>query len=320
MTDSSLPNILLLESITKEALDLLASTTHIIEAPSPDRGDEVIGSHEIHGIVTRGKGRVDTALIDACEGLRVIARCGVGLDNVAVEHATSKGIKVINAPGSNADTVAEHTLALMLTAQRKMVDSITSVNAGRWSDRKHYAGDELRTKTLGIIGMGDIGKRVGHLAKAFGMNVIYFNRSKLEAPYVQVALEVLLRDAHIISIHLPLTDETRGLLTATSFIENPHRPILINTARGGIISDKELISALEQGSISAFAGDVLATEPPAPDSPLLKMDNVYVTPHSASLTTLTYNEMCVLTVQHLVDVLSGKTIDPRYVFNKDGLS
>ena len=308
-------NILLLESITDEALDILSRSAHVIKAPAPDRGAEVIQG-PIHGIVTRGKGQVDPALIDACRGLQAIARCGVGLDNIAVEYATSQSVQVINAPGSNADTVAEHTLALMLSAQRKMVDSITSVNAGQWSYRKQYDGDEIRGKTLGIMGMGDIGRKVGKLAEAFGMKVIYWNRSEVEVSFTKVDLSELLASSHIISIHLALTPETKGLLTANSFKDNPHHPILINTARGGIINDEEVITALEHDYLSAFAADVLATEPPTADSPLLTMPKAYITPHAASLTARTYNKMCVMTVRHLIEVVEGRVIDQKYVFNR----
>ena len=311
-----MPNILLLESISPAAYDLLGSAAHIIKAPAPDRGLEVIDGQDIHGIVTRGKGQVNQTLIDACTSLGAIARCGVGLDNVDVPHATSQDIKVINAPGANADTVAEHTLSLMLLAQRKIYDAITSVNDGHWADRNHYGGDEIRGKTLGIIGMGDIGRKVAKLGEAFGMNIIYWNRSDVTTDYQRVDLPELLHQAHIISIHLSLNAETSGLITADSFSKNTHRPILINTSRGGIITDAEVIRALEEGSIAAYAADVLQSEPPPSDSALLRMPHAFVTPHIASLTARTYDEMCVMTVQNLIDVLAGRDINPKYIFNQ----
>jgi len=312
---SHLHNVLLLESITDEAYELLSRHTNVIEASAPDLGEEVIDG-PIHGIVTRGKGKVDHALIDACRGLKAIARCGVGLDNIVLQHATTNDIKVINAPGSNADTVAEHTLALMLTAQRKMVESITSVNTNRWSYRKIYNGDEIRGKTLGIIGMGDIGQKVGRLAEAFGMKVIYWNRSERSVSFTKVDLPDLLASSDIISIHLALTPDTAGLLSADSFKDKPHHPILINTARGGIIDDKEVAAALDNNYLSAFASDVLATEPPRSDSPLLSHPHAYITPHIASLTARTYNKMCVMTVEHLIEVLGDREIDEKYIANR----
>ncbi len=314
----SKPTVLLLESVTDQAMNLLSDATDVIVAPAPDRGIEVISGHTIDAIVTRGKGQVNPQLIDACQGLSVIARCGVGLDNIAVSHASSRSIKVINAPGSNADTVAEHTLALMLTAQRKIVESTQSVRAGEWDDRKSYDGDEIRSKTLGIIGMGDIGQRVARLATAFGMEVQYWNRSYVDLPYPQRELSDVLHNSDIISIHVALTDQTSGMITADDFNKN-RPPILINTARGGIISDDEIIRALESGRLRGFAADVLATEPPDPQSPLLSMDHVYITPHSASLTALTYNEMCVMTVQNLIKLLNGKSIGEKFIFNRKDL-
>ena len=310
------PTILVLESITEEALQILQTHTDVITAPAPDRGPEVIEDAAIHGIVTRGKGKVNESLIDACNGLLAIARCGVGLDNVSVGHATKKGIKVINAPGSNADTVAEHTLALMLSTQRRMFDSIQAVNNNHWGYRTTYGGDELRGKTLGIIGMGDIGQRTAKLADAFGMKIIYYNRSEANVPYSLKQLEEVLETAHLISLHLPLTNDTRGMITASSFQNNPNRPILINTARGGIISDREIEKALDNNWLGAFAADVLEEEPPSTASRLTQMKNVFLTPHSASLTASTYNQMCVITVNHLIQVLKGQQIDERYIFNK----
>ncbi|NJK82764.1 MAG: hypothetical protein HC912_02080 [Saprospiraceae bacterium] len=129
----------------------------------------------IHAIVTRGKGEVNETLIAACPDLQVIARCGVGLDNVNVDFATQKGIKVVNAPGSNADTVAEHALCLMLMLQRHLYASVQAVKQNDWQFRNRYQGDEIRGKTLGILGLGNIGSKVAHLAAAFGMHIIYWD-------------------------------------------------------------------------------------------------------------------------------------------------
>jgi D-3-phosphoglycerate dehydrogenase len=167
--------VLLLESVSRQADKLLKAQVKVSEAASPDSGGEIAQSAAIHGIVTRGKGDVNRQLIGQCPDLEVIARCGVGLDNIDVDFATRRGIKVVNAPGSNADTVAEHTLGLMLMLQRHLYPSVAAVKNRDWDFRKGYQGDEIRGKTLGILGMGNIGKKVAKLASVFGMNVIYWD-------------------------------------------------------------------------------------------------------------------------------------------------
>jgi lactate dehydrogenase-like 2-hydroxyacid dehydrogenase len=311
----SRPSILLLESVSNEAHQILEKDCNLLISPTPNQGLEIAEQHEINGIITRGKGQVNEQLIDACRGLQAIGRCGVGLDNVNIDAATKLGVKVINAPGSNADTVAEHTLGLILSLQRNLYRSIKEVKAGNWNFRTQYSGDEIRGKTLGVIGMGDIGSKVARLASAFGMDIIYWNRSDINSPYTSTSLREVLNTSDIITIHLSLNDETRGLLNANSFSNNTKKPILINTSRGGIIDDDEILEALRKGYLSGFGGDVLSTEPPVINYPLVQMDNVEITPHSASLTALTFNEMCVLTVNNVLDVIQGKSIDTKYIYN-----
>tara|TARA_Y100000385_G_C13107916_1_gene649568 strand:+ start:6819 stop:7775 length:957 start_codon:yes stop_codon:yes gene_type:complete len=310
------PTVLLLETVSPKAHNNLEQNCHLLISKSPKSGLEIVGNQNVDAIITRGKGQVNKELITACKGLKVIARCGVGLDNVDIETASSLGIKVLNAPGSNADTVAEHTLALILSAQRKIYTSVEEVKNENWGYRGKYDGDEIRGKTLGIIGMGDIGKKVARLASAFGMNILYSNRSKVDTNYKNVHIDILLKESDIISIHLEFNNETKGCLSAESFSKSVKSPILINTSRGGIIEDHQVLSALKNGYISAFAADVLSTEPPPKDSELLKMKNVYITPHSASLTSITFNEMCEMTVENTLFILEGREIDDKFIFNR----
>lgn len=313
-------NILLLESVSTEAHRLLETRSNVYAADAPDQGGLIAEQHPIHAIVTRGKGDVSDALIRQCPQLEVIARCGVGLDNVDVEAATQQGVKVINAPGSNADTVAEHTLALMLCLQRHLYTSVTAVKQDRWEDRKQYAGDEIRGKTLGILGMGNIGKKVARLATAFGMQVVYWrSRQPQELPYPALELEELLRQSDIVSVHLPLTEDTRHLLDRAGLAKMQPHALLINTARGDIIDQQALTEALRMERLAGFAADVLAVQPPAADDLLLQMPQVLVTPHAASLTARTYNDMCVLTVQNTLALLAGDPINDKYIFNLDNL-
>lgn len=170
-------NVLLLETIAAEALAILQEKVNVFTGYDEASVKDVLNKEEIHAIITRGKGLINEPLIAACPHLQVVARCGVGLDNVDVAAATARKIMVINAPGSNAATIAEHTLTLMLMLMRNMYTSVSEVKQDNWNWRNQYTGDELNGKTLGILGMGNIGKRVARLGEAFGMEVQYWGKS-----------------------------------------------------------------------------------------------------------------------------------------------
>ncbi|WP_020571142.1 hydroxyacid dehydrogenase [Neolewinella persica] len=315
-------NILLLETISFEADAILRGKGTVFMAKAPDAGGVIATKEPIHAIITRGKGDVSAALIDQCPELRVIARCGVGLDNVDVAHATRRGVRVINAPGSNADTVAEHTLGLMLSLQRQTFASVSAVKAGDWAFRNSYDGDEIRGKTLGILGYGNIGRKVELLARAFGMIVLHLAHPQVQAKddgAMARNLDALLAESDILTIHLPLNATTRQLLDATALYQTKPGALIINTARGEIIDENSLLVGLQSGRIGGYASDVLTTEPPSKDSGLVAHPNVLITPHSASLTARTYNQMCVLTVNNALDLLAGRKVDRRYVFNGGSL-
>lgn len=313
-------NVLLLETVASEADTLLRENTNVHEALHPANPVEVAKNTAIQAIVTRGKGNVNHELMEACPDLEVVARCGVGLDNVDVGEATRRGVKVINAPGSNSSTVAEHALNLMLMGIRSTWNSVDHVKDGDWSSRNQYSGDELRGKTLGILGMGNIGQRVAKLADAFGMNVIYWDKFPVQSEYENGSMEDVLKQADVVTVHVPLLDETKHLVGEEELNLMKPTAWLINTARGPIIDEKALLKALENGKISGFASDVLAEEPPESDYPLLNHPKTLITPHTASLTATTYRNMCVSTVQNTIAILNGSTPDPKSVFNRDDLN
>lgn len=312
-------NVLLLETIAPEADDLLREYTHVVEAFEGFNSLEKTESKSIHAVVTRGKGQVNQQLFEACPDLEVVARCGVGLDNVDVVEATRRNIKVINAPGSNSSTIAEHTLTLMLMCIRNAWMSADRVKAGDWRWRSQYTGDELRGKTLGILGMGNIGKRVAELGDAFGMNIIYWDKFPVESPYESDSIKNVLKKADVITIHVPLLDETRHLIGKEQLGLMKQSATLINTARGAIIDEIALLHALNEGEIAGFAADVLANEPPDADHPLIKHQKTLITPHSGSLTATTYRNMCVSTVKNVIAVLNGSQPEPESVFNRSEL-
>lgn len=312
-------NVLLLETIALEADDLLREQTHVVEAFQGVNPLEKTKDIPIHAVVTRGKGRVNWKLFEACPDLEVVARCGVGLDNVDVAEASGRNIKVINAPGSNSSTIAEHTLTLMLMCVRNAWMSADRVKAGDWSWRNQYTGDELRGKTLGILGMGNIGKRVAKLGDAFGMKVTFWDKFPVESPYESDSMDNVLKKADVITIHVPLLDETRNLIGKEQLHLMKPSATLINTARGAIVDESALLQALNEGEIAGFAADVLANEPPDADHPLIKHPKTLITPHSGSLTATTYRNMCVSTVKNVIAVLKGSQPEPGSVFNRGEL-
>jgi len=300
--------ILLLESLHPEAEARLAEAGDLLRAADPNQPPADLA--RVRAILTRGRGQIREALLARCPALQVIARAGAGLDNLDTAAAAKRGITVIFAPGANTNTVAEHTLALMLDLARGITRDAGSVAAGRWDDRARYQGDELGGLTLGIVGFGNIGKRVAQLAEAFGMRVIVAAHNRREG----LPLRELLAASDIVSLHVPLTPATRTMIGAAELACMKRGARLINTARGALIDMQALHAALASGALGGFAADVLDVEPPAADDPLLALPNVLLTPHVASLTAATYRTLCLSTAENVVRVLRGETPEPRSVF------
>lgn len=318
-------NVLLLETVADEAMDLLnnaasAGEIEIFTAYGDVPLSTILQENSIDGIITRGKGQCNKELMEVCPNLQVIARCGVGLDNVDVKEATARKIKVVNAPGSNAATVAEHTIALMLMLQRNLYESARQVKEGNWGWRNQFVGDELHGKTLGILGMGNIGKRVAKLGDAFGMNVVYLNRDSVQSDFQGLSLEELLETADIITLHLPLSDDTQNLIGEKELALMKLNAILINTARGQLINQQALLDALNNSKIGGYGADIPAAQSSETDESLKIHPKTIITPHVASLTATTYRNMCVSTVKNVLAILSGKTPQPESVFNRKELN
>lgn len=239
-------------------------------------------------VVIRSEHKLDARTIKVGKRLRLIARAGVGVENVDLQAAGARGIVVINTPAANSIAVAELVMAMMLALARKIAAADRAVKSGGWN-RSAYAGHELFGKTLGLIGFGRIGRAVAHRAAAFGMDVITFDPfispAAAEAAEVRlVKLPVLLRDADVVSLHLPLSDATRGLIGAAQLRRMKPSALLINAARGGIVDETALARALRAGRIAGCGLDVYASEPPA-DRWFAGMDNVIATPHLGALTS-----------------------------------
>jgi D-3-phosphoglycerate dehydrogenase len=309
-------NVLLLEPLADEALELLKEQVEVLVAYKDLSLEEILKSNSIHAVITRGKQPIDARILDACPDLQVAARCGVGLDNVDVINATAHKVMVVNAPGSNAATIAEHTLTLMLMLMRNMYQSAARVKAGEWNWRNQYEGDELAGKTLGIIGMGNIGKRVARLAEAFGMKIVYWSRTEAEVPYTFLTLDELLQQSDVVSLHVPLSQDTKHLISEQRLNLMKPGALLINTARGALIDEKAIVKALNQGKLAGFGADVLTEEPPSPDNALYNHPKTIVTPHTGSLTATTFRNMCITTVTNVLAILSGKEPQKESIFNR----
>ena len=304
--------VLLLETLHADALALLAQVGEVLVADN-ERDLGRAPFERVCAILTRSTGRVSRELFERCPRLQVVARAGVGLDNVDLVTAKELGIPVLFTPGANTATTGEHAIALLLALTRRIDPIARAVAAGRWRERANYDGDEAQGKTLGIVGFGAIGRRVASIADALGMRVVVAQHAGLVASYPLLALDELLRSADFVSLHLPLTPATRGLIGAAQLATMKPTACLINTARGALVDQVALHCALAQGELGGFAADVLDGEPPSPDDPLLACDRALITPHVASLTASTYRAMCVLTASNVLAVVRGEQPDARCV-------
>ncbi|CAM3343294.1 phosphoglycerate dehydrogenase [Hydrogenibacillus schlegelii] len=260
-------------------------------------------------LLVRSQTKVTRELIADMPKLKVIGRAGVGVDNIDLDAATERGVIVLNAPYGNMIAAAEHTLAMMLALARHIPRAHQSLVAGRW-DRKAFLGFELAGKTLGIVGLGRIGQEVAKRAKAFEMRVIaydpYLTEERARALAVEkVSFETLLAEADIITLHTPLTDETRNLIDAAAIARMKDGVRIVNCARGGLIDERALYDALVSGKVAGAALDVFAEEPPA-GNPLLDLPNVVVTPHLGASTVEAQELVARDVAQEVLNVLRGR--------------
>jgi D-3-phosphoglycerate dehydrogenase len=241
-----------------------------------------------HALVVRSSTRVTDDLMARAPNLKVIARAGMGLDNIDVAAATRRGITVLNTAGANAISAAEHTFALLLSLLRRIPWAMESVLRGEWR-RQAFGGSELYGKTLSTLGLGRIGQHVVRLARGFGMQVLAFDPYVPEETATQlqvglVSLQTALSRADAVTLHLPLNDDTQLIVNETTLGLIRPSAVLINTARGGLIDDAALVAALDAGRLAGAALDVFATEPLPTDSPLRASDKILLTPHLAAST------------------------------------
>ncbi len=274
---------------------------------------QVIGEYD--AIITRSGTQVDQELVDHATNLKIVARAGVGIDNVDVDAASNKGIIVVNAPFGNVNSAAEHTMALLLSFCRKITVANASLKSGEWK-RAPFTGYELKGKTVGIIGLGKVGGRVAKRCKAFEADVItcdpYISEKRAEDFGVKlVSLEDIVRYSDIITVHTPLNDETRGMITVEQFKGMKDGVIVINCARGGIIEEQAILDALESGKVKGAAFDVWTEEPPATETlkKLIAHPNMVVTPHLGANTFEAQKNVAVDVSREIINYLDGRPIE-----------
>jgi len=269
---------------------------------------------------------VTEEVLEIGKNIKVVACTRGGPVNVDIEAATKRRIPIIFTPGRNAETVAEYTIGLMLVESRNVIRAHMDLIKGMWREDYYYSydvcGPELTGKTLGIIGFGAIGKRVAEIARVIGMNILVYD------PYVpdeevskrgakKVNLEDLLKNSDFVTIHARLTPETRGMISEKELKMMKPSAYLINTARGGIIDEKALIKALQEGWIKGAALDVFEEEPLSPDNPLLKLNNVTLTPHIAGASKDVAHRAAEMVAEDIKKVLKGER--PKYCINPEVL-
>jgi len=259
--------------------------------------------------------RIDAELMDHAPKLRVVSNYAVGYDNIDVDAATERGIAVGNTPGVLTDTTADFAWALLMAAARRVVEGMDYVRAGKWKTwgPMLLLGRDVHGATLGLIGLGRIGSAMAKRAKGFDMRVIYydpFRREDLEKELniEYVDLDTVLREADFVSIHTPLTPETRGLMNAEAFEKMKPTAILVNSARGPIVDTMALYEALRDGKIAYAALDVTDPEPLPADHPLLTLSNVVVCPHTASASIATRGKMAEMAADNLIAGLKGESL------------
>lgn len=288
MTSTRRPVVLIAEKLAPSVLDLLDDGVEVQHVDGTDRPALLSALADADALLVRSATQVDAEALAATSRLKVVARAGVGLDNVDVPAATERGVMVVNAPTSNIVSAAEHAVGLLLAVARRIPAADASLRGGAWK-RSSYNGVELNGKTAGIVGLGKIGQLVAQRLAAFGMDLIAYDPYVSPARAAQLGIEVvtldeLLSRADTISIHLPKTPETKGLIGAEQLTKVKPSVIIVNDARGGLIDEDALADAVREGRVGGAGIDVFVKEP-CTSSPLFELDNVVVTPHLGASTT-----------------------------------
>ncbi|MFA4645782.1 D-2-hydroxyacid dehydrogenase [Pyrococcus kukulkanii] len=277
------------------------------EYPDEEKLIELV--KDVEAIIVRSKPKVTKKVIENAPKLKVIARAGVGLDNIDVEAAKERGIEVVNAPGASSRSVAELTVGLIFAVARKIAYADRKMREGVWA-KKECMGIELEGKTIGIVGFGRIGYQVAKIAKALGMNILLYDIYPNEERAKEVGgkfvdLETLLKESDVITLHVPLLDSTYHLINEERLKLMKKNAILINASRGAVVDTNALVKALQEGWIAGAGLDVYEEEPLPKDHPLTKLDNVVLTPHIGASTYEAQERAGVEVAEKVVKILKG---------------
>lgn len=304
--------ILVADPLSDAGLEVLRKKGLVVEVRTGLKEDElakIIGDYD--ALIVRSATKATRRVLEAGKNLKVVGRAGAGVDNIDEEAATERGILVMNTPAGNTLSAAEHTMALLLALARHVPEAVASLKKGEW-DRKSYAGIELAGKTLGIVGLGRIGREVAARAKAFQMRVLSHDpfiskEIAKEAGVELVPMDRLLSESDFLTIHTPLTQQTERLLGAPEIAKMKRGARLLNVARGGIVDEAALADALKRGHVAAAAFDVFSAEPPK-DSPLLPLPNFIGTPHLGASTTEAQEKVALQVAEQVADYLADGRI------------
>lgn len=309
--------VIVTDEISEKGLDLLQKDPRIqldIRLGLPkEELHKVIGAYD--AIITRSGTQVDAELLSHAANLKIIARAGVGIDNVDVATASERGIIVVNAPFGNTNSAAEHSMAILLSMCRNVPDANASLKSGKWQ-RAPFTGRELRYKTLGVIGLGKVGGRVALRARSFEMDVVVYDPYISEKRAVDFGvrltdLDELVGISDVITVHTPLNDETRDLITAEHFDRMKPGVMIVNCARGGIINEQALLDALDSGRVASAAFDVWSEEPPTGGvlKKLIAHPHMVVTPHLGANTFEAQTNVAVDVSKEILNLLDGRPVE-----------
>ncbi len=308
--------VLVADAINEDGIAMLKNEMDVVVNTTISPEELVATIKDFDGIVVRSRTKMTKEVIEAADNLKIIARAGVGVDNIDIDAATENGVMVVNSPESTSITVAEHTMGLLLAMARKIAIADKSVKDNKW-EKKKFMGVELRGKTLGVIGMGRIGSQVVNRCKAFEMDAIvydpYLPDDVAEQMGVRLTdLNTVLKNADFITIHVPLTEETKHSISDEQFDLMKENAFIVNCARGGIIDEEALYTALSENKIGGAALDVYENEPPK-DNKLTTLDNIVLTPHIAASTKEAQKGAAIIVAEEIIDLNKGKT--PKNVIN-----
>ena len=314
--------VLITQPIHEDGIKLLEKEVNVIMASGFDEKTLIREVVDCEGILVR-TAIISGKVIENALNLRVIGRHGVGVDNIDLEMATRKGIAVVNAPESNIDSVAEHVLGMMLALAKNFVKMDRETRLGGYELRDKIIGVEIKDKTVGIIGLGKIGRAIVKRLKAFDVKIIAYDPciepSNIMNTDIRLVddLNKIYLESDIITVHVPLTKDTRGMIGRDEFKKMKKSAFFLNTSRGQIIDEIALCEALKNGEIRAAALDVFSKEPPSPSNPLFELDNILISPHNAALTEGAMIKMATHAAQGILDYLNGKK--PKYIVNPEVL-